>query len=228
MANLRAGFAAAVSWGRPRVAGTLVTAWERYLDRRHGVETRMAVRGDPSIASPWNVLRRGLHAEEVRPDDVFLDLGSGTGRVLLQAVRLPFKRVIGVEIEPGLCLVARFNLARAASRAPLACAGVEVVNADATRFQVPDDVTVAYMYKPFRLEAMAVVLDNLAASVARAPRRLRLLNLQPTRDLVLERGFRPIRATQAIVILSWAIRLPLELFELVPPADPPPVPYGDE
>ena len=50
-------------------------------------------------------------AREIRPDDVFIDLGSGMGRMVLEAARYPFKRVIGVELVEQLHDLARANLA---------------------------------------------------------------------------------------------------------------------
>jgi hypothetical protein len=57
------------------------------------------VRYEPS---GWRSLRRILCAEDVSPGDVFVDLGSGKGRVILEAAQYPFHHVIGVEIAPEL------------------------------------------------------------------------------------------------------------------------------
>ena len=50
--------------------------------------------------SPWLSLRSALRVCKVTPGDVFIDLGSGKGRVVLQAAEYPFKRVLGVELSP--------------------------------------------------------------------------------------------------------------------------------
>src|SRR6478609_9761998 len=54
------------------------------------------------IPSNWLTLRRVLRRHDVRPDDVFIDLGSGKGRMVLEAARYPFRRVIGVELAQPL------------------------------------------------------------------------------------------------------------------------------
>src|SRR3712207_1940229 len=61
-------------------------------------------------ASAWRWVPRALRGRKVGPDDVFVDLGSGKGRVVLAAARFPFKRVIGVEIAESLNEVARANV----------------------------------------------------------------------------------------------------------------------
>src|SRR5437763_11062946 len=65
------------------------------------------VRYEPS---GWGYLARALDPAEVGPDDVFVDFGSGKGRVVYQAGRLPFRRVIGVEVSEELNRIARRNL----------------------------------------------------------------------------------------------------------------------
>jgi len=50
------------------------------------------------------------------PDGMFVDLGSDKGAVLLAAAVLPFRRVIGSEIDEGLAGAARRDLERARFR----------------------------------------------------------------------------------------------------------------
>ena len=76
-------------------------------------------------------------------DDVFVDYGSGMGRVLIIAGHEPFKRVIGVEMSEQLNEVARENLDH--NRDRFRCQESSD-RADATQWQVPDDVTIVYFY----------------------------------------------------------------------------------
>jgi SAM-dependent methyltransferase len=127
--------------------------------------------------SGWLDLRRMLRPGEVRPGDVFLDLGSGKGRVLMLAARYPFARVIGVEVSPQLNAIARRNID--ASRRGRKCRNVELVTADVLEYEIPDDVTVVYMYNPFRGATFDAVIAKLIASVDRSPRTVRLIYLNP-------------------------------------------------
>lgn len=69
-------------------------------------------------------------------DWTFIDIGSGRGRVLCAAARLPFKRIIGVEFAGELCREAHENLACMPSRAKSATS-VEIQNEDAAEFSPP-------------------------------------------------------------------------------------------
>ncbi len=110
-------------------------------------------------------------------EDVFLDLGAGKGRALIMAATRPFKRIIGVEISPQLAAVASQNLQRARKR--LTCTDTSVVIGDATTFLVPDDVTIVFMFNPFRGEMLAQALQNVRSSLRRSPRALRVVFVNP-------------------------------------------------
>jgi precorrin-6B methylase 2 len=128
--------------------------------------------------SGWLSLRAALHPSDVGPDDVFADIGAGKGRVVYQAARrFGLKRVIGVELSPELAGEARANLKR--NRRRMRCHDIEIVTSDALAWEVPDDLTIAYMFCPFTGATFRGVIDNLIASHDRAPRRLRIVYLNP-------------------------------------------------
>jgi SAM-dependent methyltransferase len=98
--------------------------------------------------SSWLVLAEIFRRLEVGEQDVFVDVGSGMGRAVLMAARRPFKRVIGVERSERLNEVARGVVDR--NRRRLSCQDVELVTVDALDWEIPDDLTVVYLYCPFR------------------------------------------------------------------------------
>ena len=136
------------------------------------------------VASGWFFLRRGLHGWDVSPDDVFVDFGSGKGRIVYQAARFRFGRVEGIEMYAELTRIAQSNIDR--NRRQLACANVELLTADITSVRVPDDMTVAYIYNPVRGESFRRLLENIVASLDRRPRRVRLIYANPTEAAVIE------------------------------------------
>jgi SAM-dependent methyltransferase len=130
--------------------------------------------------SGWLSLRRALRGVEVGPSQTFLDIGCGKGRVVAQAARRPFGRVLGVELSPELASSARRLLEN--ERGRRRCGEVEIVIADVTAWQVPDDVTVAYVYNALGDPALTAMLDRIAESVSRAPRQLVLLYANPIHE----------------------------------------------
>jgi SAM-dependent methyltransferase len=151
-------------------------------DRRLGVETRPALElqpdpeNHPYLPTRWWVAPRLLGLLQLERDDVLLDAGCGKGRMVFVAARkYELKRVIGIDLQPQLIEVARANAAHLRSlRTP-----IELLLADATSWNVPDDVTAIYLNHPFRGAVLDAFLDRVLASYDRQPRQLRLLYLHP-------------------------------------------------
>ena len=129
------------------------------------------------VPSNWHVLPRALRHVGVSRNDTFIDFGCGKGRVVHQAARRRFGRVIGVEVSPELAEIARAALRTRSHQHR--CDDVQIVVADVTDFDVPDDLTVAYLFHPFQGETLEVVLQNIADSIDRNPRRVRLIYVHP-------------------------------------------------
>lgn len=110
-------------------------------------------------------------------DEVLVDFGSGMGRVLCEAARRPFRRIIGVELSGALCAVARRNLAAARSR--LVCSDVEVIESAADDWPFPDAATMVFLFNPFNGKTLEAVIDNLEASLQRRPRPLAVAYVLP-------------------------------------------------
>jgi hypothetical protein len=130
--------------------------------------------------SGWLALRRTLCKREVSAGDVFLDYGSGKGRVVLQAALYPFRRVIGVELSSQLHEVAVTNVDRCLHR--LRCQDIVLINSPAETYVVPDDVTVVFYFNPFGGDAFARTVQEIIASYDRNPRPIRLIYYNPQEE----------------------------------------------
>ena len=116
------------------------------------------------VPANWMTLKQVLNRWDIGPDDVFIDLGSGKGRMVLEAARYPFGRVIGVEVAGPLHRTAQDNVAR--TRMPRKCENIELVQADVLGYELPDDVTVVFLNNPFRGAVFATAAEKILASYA--------------------------------------------------------------
>jgi SAM-dependent methyltransferase len=139
------------------------------VDRAHGHGSS----GGPALA-------RVFEHVDIPPGSVIVDLGSGKGGAALTLSALGFEHVIGVELSPSLVEIARRNAAR------LRLGNVRFIQADAAAFHELDRVTHVYMFNPFPAEVMATVMANLRASLARVPRALTLVYVNPAYAAVVE------------------------------------------
>ena len=101
----------------------------------------------------------------IGPEDVFCDLGSGLGRVVLLVALLTGARSRGVEFEPAYSEHAQ----RCASALNLR--GVELVCADAREASLADG-TVYFLYTPFRGALLQQVLARLHTEARNRPIRV--------------------------------------------------------
>lgn len=104
---------------RPRFARTLMA-------RRNGLGPDELVYGE----TPWCTARHMLREVDLRPGELFLDLGAGDGRLALYAAMMAGARVRGVELVPELCRLAqalhtRFDVAVEMQCGDVATASVE-------------------------------------------------------------------------------------------------------
>ncbi len=151
------------------------------------------------LPSFWNTLPRILPQNEVGPKDVLLDLGSGMGRIVVYAgMKYPFRRIIGVEVSPELHNIAQHNLAR--NRTRLRCPQIELINSDVLNYRIPDDVTVVYLYNPFRGPVFQHVVDELERSIDRNSRKIRIIYLNPREEsrLLASGRARLVRSGRAV------------------------------
>jgi SAM-dependent methyltransferase len=162
------------------------------FDRQYGVDTGGVLRpkADKVVGENWAL---GGHYEAVEPasfadalnqvqlplaDFTFIDFGSGKGRTLLLASEFPFKRIIGVEFCPELNQVARENVLR--HPASLAKREqIEIVDGDATQYDIPDDPLVIFLNNPFGAPVMSKVVERVAESFHRHPRRIVVIYFWP-------------------------------------------------
>lgn len=124
--------------------------------------------------------RAVLQLLDLKPEDVFVDIGCGKGRVLCCAAQLPMRAVIGIEMNPEAVRAARVNAVRMRGRN----APISVFEGDA-RTADYRDATAIYLFNPFNADVMGAVLDRLQCTLAENPRTVRLAYTYPRQDRVL-------------------------------------------
>jgi SAM-dependent methyltransferase len=105
----------------------------------------------------------------------FVDVGAGKGRALLLAAELPFRRVIGVEMNTELVGIARRNIA-IWTRLARPRTAIRVMQADALEFCWPRSPLLVYLYNPFACELVERLAAGLAAGSSSRPTDLLYVN----------------------------------------------------
>src|ERR1039458_4258914 len=139
-----------------------------------------------ALVKRWQRSRPAAAMEEFS----FLDVGAGMGRAVLLAAELPFRQVLGVELNPTLARIARRNLTvwRASGRVRTA---MKIISGDAVEFRLPEGQCLAFLFNPFGAPVMRRLLTAWSQSKSKAfagqAGALDILYVNNEQESVLER-----------------------------------------
>jgi len=152
--------------------------------------------GNIYIPCPYYFAHRAFRQLDVDyPASVFVDYGSGLGRMMFFASQFPFRRIIGVELSETLCARASDTLAKYYRRRGKRSPEWQIVQSDAARFSVPRDANVFYFTDPFDEEILGPVVTNIVASTAEFKRPISVVYVNPGHpDVFLRHGFGVLRS----------------------------------
>jgi SAM-dependent methyltransferase len=118
----------------------------------------------------------------------FVDVGAGKGRALLLAAELPFRKIIGVELNEALARNAQRNVAlwNRLARPP---AKIRVVHEDAAAFRWPRTPQLVYLNNPFDCALVELLASRLGAAAASGAGLVDLLYVNPAcAETLIRRG----------------------------------------
>ena len=134
--------------------------------------------------TPARIVLDMVQRLDLRPDDVFYDLGSGLGRVTIAVALLSHAEVKGVEFEPVYTEWSRRHVHE------LGIQRTTFINADARNVRY-DDGTVFFLYTPFKGKILQRVIDLLRYEARHRP--VHICTYGPgTFDVMKEGGFRSV------------------------------------
>jgi hypothetical protein len=181
-------------------------AWGRIesedgFDRKYGTNTTLMLgpvgfgtsSSNLQYASLYRATRprtfeRIIESMNIRHEDfVFIDFGSGKGRVLFLASEFSFKRSIGIEFSPALHEIAQMNLQIYRSSTQK-CHRIELECVDATTYELPHENTVFYFFDPFKLPVMTAVIENIKKSLMECPRKIFIVYLNPNQWIAMDQS----------------------------------------
>jgi hypothetical protein len=121
----------------------------------------------------------------------FLDIGAGKGRAMLVASELPFRKIIGIELNPAMADIAERNLslwreAHAADPTAPPLAPIQLYEQDALTFDFPRTPTLAFLFHPFEAPVLKLLLRRIEAQFARRRNTLDILYVNAECRAVLD------------------------------------------
>lgn len=176
-----------------------------------GQNAAHAVQYEPTPIKLFGHLLRRLAHNFDFSHFVFVDIGSGKGRMLLLAAEWPFQRVEGVELARMLHQIASRNLTRPDTEGR-GLAPVVLHNMDASTYRFPDEPLVVYLFNPFDFAVLTQVHNNLRRSLQQNPRECVVIYVNSKHREVFDqdRSFEEIPRTRKqrlleILLSPWQI-----------------------
>lgn len=162
----------------------------KFYDIRHNIDTLSKAsledltinsenleHGVEYAASDPRTIKRVFSNFDIRHEDfVFVDLGSGKGRVLFLAADYPYKKIIGVEFAEELDAIAKKNIKKYRSKNQK-CKNIEALHMDAAKFPIPEEPVVFFICNPFGEKVLSQVLKNIENSLKNNPRDIYIFYL---------------------------------------------------
>lgn len=174
---------------------------EEEFDKNFGVETskireigsldvpiefaRLSVRYEPTSVEFFTKMIEALDIKFNRY--VFVDYGSGKGRVLLLASRYNFKNIIGVELSKELHQISKKNILQYKD-SKQRCPRIKPICCNAIDFIPPDEPLICFFYNPFSESVLREVVNRLEQSIEKNYRPVYILYLDPVYRRVFEQS----------------------------------------
>jgi hypothetical protein len=115
-----------------------------------------------------------------------------------------FKKITGIDISKKFCDETKKNLAPVGQLFP--DVSFKVLLQDAFYYEIPQDVSVIFIFNPFDEVIMSGVVKNILESQAKNPRSIRVIYINPLyEELFLENGFVKTRSHEKLKWLQAAI-----------------------
>jgi SAM-dependent methyltransferase len=167
-----------------RASDKLVDAWFR--TRTGGITKTDIPDGAHSSALPHWIVSAALERLALTPQDYFIDVGCGRGRVLCHAARKPLALVMGIDADDLMADLAEHNLRRLRG---LACREWDVKCCYAESFNY-EECTAGFAFNPFGPATLRLVLRHIRSDRAGKPFRLVFMNANHAQvDIFREQGW---------------------------------------
>ena len=132
----------------------VIRIWNLTNDKYYGIDTELIIElpslgldekiGYRQESTPTRYLKKNLSFLSINSEDVFIDMGSGRGRVMIAAGHFPLKKIIGVDVSEKLNKICEINIQKMKHR--LKCKNFENITSNASDYQIPDEATIIYFF----------------------------------------------------------------------------------
>jgi len=141
------------------------------------------------LPTPLTLSRQILDNLTINHEEfIFIDIGSGKGRMLLLASHYPFKKIIGIEVDRSLTESARKNIDRyrIKARKEQKCVDINLNCVEASEYSFPKENMVVFLFCPFDSHVLSQALFNMERALLQTSLKLIIIYVNPVFKKSLE------------------------------------------
>jgi SAM-dependent methyltransferase len=112
-------------------------------------------------------------------DAVFIDFGSGAGRVLSFILKFKPKKIIGIELSKKLCQISNDNLENQIKKSKDIITKWEIININATNYEIPLESNIFFFYDPFNDVVLDQIVKKIITSYIKNKRSIIVIYVSP-------------------------------------------------
>lgn len=146
-------------------------------------------RSQAYLPAPYDMLLHFFDKINLSSFHHFVDIGCGKGRTLCVAASYGIKKISGVELSTPLCAIAKQNIAQVKKQ--FKTSKFALHNNDAFYYTIEKDIDCIFMFNPFNEIVMSGVLENIEKSLARHPRKITIIYMNPVhKKMIMLNGYK--------------------------------------
>jgi len=171
----------------------------KYFDYKFGLDTSSDVELDNLVFISENkkegenygtisplLFNKIMRTIPIGTDDVFIDFGSGKGRILLLASQFGFCKIKGVEFSPELNIIAQNNILKWMRYFPNTKGKFQLIESDVLLYKFNHTENILYLYNPFSEMILIPLLQNIQKSMKYYERQIFIIYVNQHYNSVIE------------------------------------------
>ena len=171
----------------------------KYFDYKFGLDTSSDVELDNLVFISENkkegenygtisplLFNKIMRTIPIGTDDVFIDFGSGKGRILLLASQFGFCKIKGVEFSPELNIIAQNNILKWMRYFPNTKGKFQLIESDVLLYKFNHTENILYLYNPFSDVILIPLLQNIQKSIKYYERQIFIVYVNPYYNSIIE------------------------------------------
>jgi len=154
------------------------------------IESENKIQGEKYQPSSYYRLNKVIkHFSIDLKDECVLDLGCGKARFLFFAAFHGARKAIGVEFAKEIFEIANENKVKFFRKNTNIKTEINIILSDVVNYEIDDEVTVVFLFNPFKEKVTEKIIENINNSLKRKARKIEIIYLNPVHSALFEKDF---------------------------------------